>query len=349
MKPTMKSTLGVHRLVRSCVVALAVAGIAPAASSQQLFSSDSPAVAAASSKEAKLALPAPRERVVVSTDGARLAVHEYGLLAGQAPTIVLVHGYPDTSHVWDQVVARLAPNYHVVAYDTRGSGDSEHPAPGLFSTPYKLTQLSADLNAVLDATSGGRPVHLVGHDWGSIQSWESVARGAVASKIASYTSISGPSLDLVSHWARNNLVNPLQWGNLITQAVSSAYIIGLDFPVLPEVAWATGLPNGLLNFLVQLEGGTREPYQSGDGATALNLYRANVLERLLLPAYDKVVTQKVQVIVPTLDLFVKEATSVDSLKGAIQTPQIVHIDAGHWVQLSHPDEVAQAIARFVAN
>ncbi|WP_321966794.1 alpha/beta fold hydrolase [Burkholderia cepacia] len=349
MKPTMKSTLAVYRLVRSCIVVLAVAGTAQAAFSQNLFSSDSPAAAVAASKEAKLALPASRDRMVVSTDGARIAVHEYGLLAGQAPTIVLVHGYPDTSHVWDQVVARLAPNYHVVAYDTRGSGDSEHPAPGLFSVPYKLTRLSADLNAVIDATSGGQRVHLVGHDWGSIQSWESVARGAVASKIASYTSISGPSLDLVSNWARNNLVNPLQWGNLITQAVSSAYIIGLDFPVLPEVAWATGLPNGLLNFLVQLEGGTREPYQSGDGATALNLYRANVLERLLLPAYNKVVTQKVQVIVPTLDLFVKEATSVDSLKGVVQNPQIVRIDAGHWVQLSHPDEVSQAIVRFVMN
>ncbi|KVT12742.1 alpha/beta hydrolase [Burkholderia sp. MSMB1078WGS] len=346
---TTDSTHGLFHTIRAAIIALAIAIGAPAALAQQLFGSDSPAVAAASSKEVRLALPVARDRVVVSTDGARIAVHEYGLLAGQAPTIVLVHGYPDTSHVWDQVVARLAPNYHVVAYDTRGSGDSEHPAPGLFSTPYKLTQLSADLGAVINATSSGLPVHLVGHDWGSIQSWESVAKEPIASKIASYTTISGPSLDLVSHWARNNLVNPLQWGNLITQAVSSAYIIGLDFPVLPEVAWATGLPNGMLNLLVLLEGGTREPYQSGDGATALNLYRANVLERLLIPTYDKVVTQKIQVIVPTLDLFVKEATSVDSLKGAVQSPQIVHIDAGHWVQLSHPDEIAQAIARFATN
>ncbi|ABC37558.1 alpha/beta fold hydrolase [Burkholderia thailandensis] len=344
----MKSAMTLLRLLRLGILPLFLAAASSQAAAQQQFSDDSPANAAASSTEAGLAMPASRDRVVVSTDGARIVAHEYGLSASEAPTIVLVHGYPDTSRVWDQVVARLAPTHHVVAYDTRGSGDSEHPSPGLFNAPYKLARLSADLNAVIDATSNGQPVHLVGHDWGSIQSWESVAKGAVASKIASYTSISGPSLDLVSHWARQSLLNPFQWGNLINQAVSSAYIIGLDFPVLPEVAWATGLPSGVLNFLVMLEGGTREPYQSGDGATALNLYRANVLERLLFPTYKDVAVKKIQLIVPTRDLYVKESTAVDSLNGVVADPRITRIQAGHWVQLSHPDEVAHAIASFVS-
>src|SRR5205085_969867 len=53
--------------------------------------------------------------------------------------------------------------------------------------------LVRDMAAVIDAVSPDEKVHLVGHDWGSIQAWEAVT--TMPERFASFTSISGPGLD----------------------------------------------------------------------------------------------------------------------------------------------------------
>ena len=58
--------------------------------------------------------------------GLSLSVTEYGERG--RPTVLLVHGFPDTSSVWRPVADRLASDLHVVAYDVRGAGRSDVPA-----------------------------------------------------------------------------------------------------------------------------------------------------------------------------------------------------------------------------
>src|ERR1044072_9093249 len=65
-----------------------------------------------------------RQRCVESGD-ATLAVFERGDPGD--PTVLLVHGYPDTHRLWDGVADRLAERFHVVTYDTRGTGASTGP------------------------------------------------------------------------------------------------------------------------------------------------------------------------------------------------------------------------------
>ena len=61
------------------------------------------------------------ERTVVS-DSASLAVYERGEPA--KPTVVLVHGWPDSSDVWTPVAEQLSDRFHVVTFDARGVGGS---------------------------------------------------------------------------------------------------------------------------------------------------------------------------------------------------------------------------------
>ncbi|MCL2728894.1 MAG: alpha/beta fold hydrolase, partial [Actinomycetia bacterium] len=72
---------------------------------------------------------AARERFVAGSDGVRLCVAEYAEPTEHAehggtarPTVVLLHGYPDSKEVWSEVARRLAPRFHVVTYDVRGHG-----------------------------------------------------------------------------------------------------------------------------------------------------------------------------------------------------------------------------------
>ena len=123
--------------------------------------------------------------------GLSLSVTEYGERG--RPTVVLVHGFPDTSSVWEPLADRLSSELHVVAYDVRGAGRSDAPAG---RGGYALPLLVDDLEAVLDQTSPDAPVHLVAHDWGSVQGWEAVTTKGLANRFASFTSISGPPLDL---------------------------------------------------------------------------------------------------------------------------------------------------------
>lgn len=155
------------------------------------------------------------------------------------PTVILVHGYPDSKEVWSEVAVHLAERhrFHVVLYDVRGHGGSTAPRP--LRGGFTLDRLTDDFLAVADAVSPGRPVHLVGHDWGSVQGWEFVTVRRAAGRIASFTSISGPSLDHFGHWIKGRLRRPTphRAGQLLGQGAKSWYVYLLHTPVLPELAW----------------------------------------------------------------------------------------------------------------
>ena len=86
-----------------------------------------------------------------------------------APTIVFIHGYPDTKEEWDPVRERLEPSFQPWPTTSEGAGASTAPRR---AASYDFDRLGDDLEAVLDALAPGKRVHLVGHDWGGLQGWE---------------------------------------------------------------------------------------------------------------------------------------------------------------------------------
>jgi pimeloyl-ACP methyl ester carboxylesterase len=85
--------------------------------------------------------------------------------------------------------------------------------------------------------------------------------------------------------------------------------------------------------------------QARDGAHGVKLYRANFIERLLTPKERK--TQiPVQLIIPTQDKFVTAGLFDDLAQWANRVWRH-EIEAEHWVQRSHPDEVSAYIREFV--
>lgn len=189
--------------------------------------------------------------LTISVEGGKLAVRSYG--DPEKPTVLLVHGYPDTQAVRDGVVSELVDDYHVVTYDTRGIGASKGP---LFKHGYTLDKLADDLYAVAEAVAPGEPVHLVGHDWGSIQAWEAATRPDSANRLLSYTSISGPSLDHAALWTRSGLKKPTPKAvaRSLKQALASWYIVVFHLPIGPRVAWRLGLAKQWPRIIKAIEG-----------------------------------------------------------------------------------------------
>ncbi|WP_051471656.1 alpha/beta fold hydrolase [Patulibacter minatonensis] len=276
-----------------------------------------------------------RRSVVRTSDGVGLAVREHGDPAD--PTVVLVHGYPDTQELWTAVVDLLADDHHVVTYDVRGAGEST--APGGLSG-YAMTRLSDDLLAVVESTTtDDRGVHLVGHDWGSIQSWESAARPATAARLRSFTAIAGPSLDLTAHKARKG--GPVDG---LRQLVKSWYILAFHLPLAAPLAWRAGLGRRWARTFQRTEGtpppaGHPAPTITTDGVQGIGLYRRNMLDRLLRPRYDRVEVPLVQVGITLRDAFIDPAT-YDDLPGRMPELWVRRAAATHWIPVLRPDVVA---------
>ncbi|MFC0847228.1 SDR family oxidoreductase [Streptomyces noboritoensis] len=288
-----------------------------------------------------------RERWV-RTGGIELCVAELGDV--EQPTVVLVHGYPDSKEVWSEVAVRLAERFHVVLYDVRGHGRSTAPAP--LRGGFTLEKLTDDFLAVVDAVSPDRPVHLVGHDWGSVQAWEFATVKRTEGRIASFTSMSGPSLDHFGHWIKTRMTRPTprRVGQLLGQGAKSWYVYMLHTPVLPELAWRGPLGKRWPKILERVEKVPSGDYPTSslpqDAAHGAWLYRDNVRARLRRPRADAYAHVPVQLITPTGDAFLSERL-YDELE--LWAPQLVRrtLPAKHWVPRTRPDRLAAWITEFI--
>ena len=276
-----------------------------------------------------------------------LAMREHSPAGPGRPTVVLVHGYPDQQDTWDTLVERLPlRSWHVVTYDVRGAGASD--APGR-REDYVTDRLVDDLVAVLDAVlADGEAAHLVGHDWGSVQLWDAVAAEPedprLHGRIASFTSISGPSLDHAAWLARHPSGRRLP---LLRQLAHSWYVGLFNVPVLPEQIWRHG--RGPLGRLVSLRQGLPAdhwgPELERNAVNGLNLYRANVLGRARR-ATPLRVEVPVLVVHPTRDPFVTEVM-LEDLGVVCRNVRVERVDAGHWVIVTHTNELATLLEEHV--
>ncbi|MGB6125208.1 MAG: alpha/beta fold hydrolase [Gordonia sp. (in: high G+C Gram-positive bacteria)] len=83
-------------------------------------------------------------------------------------TVVLLHGFPQTSHSWRLVTPILNQRgYRTIAPDQRGYSPQARPR-GRFA--YRISELVSDIESLIIQSDAGK-VHLVGHDWGGQVAW----------------------------------------------------------------------------------------------------------------------------------------------------------------------------------
>jgi NAD(P)-dependent dehydrogenase (short-subunit alcohol dehydrogenase family)/pimeloyl-ACP methyl ester carboxylesterase len=264
---------------------------------------------------------------LITGDGLRVLVMEQG--DRDRPTVLLVHGYPDNSSVWDGVADRLAERFHVARFDVRGTGGSEAPTD---RGGYRIDHLAADIAAVARAVSPDGPVHLVGHDWGSTQGWRAVTDPGHAHLFASYTSISGPCLDHIAPQIRRD-VTGLRLRPVLRQLAHSWYVGAFQVPRLPELWWRLPL--------------ARKPFgaTTRDATNGLELYRANVGASRRVPVHRHT-SVPVQQIALAGDRYVLPH-ALDAARPWCDSLWRRELPHGHWAPRTHPAAVADLITEFV--
>src|SRR5215831_10144190 len=74
----------------------------------------------------------------IAVDGLNIAYREAGDRAN--PKLVLLHGFPASSHQHRDLIRALAQRFHLIAPDYPGFGDSDTPDPATF--PYTFDRIA---------------------------------------------------------------------------------------------------------------------------------------------------------------------------------------------------------------
>jgi pimeloyl-ACP methyl ester carboxylesterase len=253
---------------------------------------------------------------------------------GEGPAVVLLHGWPDTNHLWQHQVPELAARgYRVIAPDLRGFGATTRPAE---VSAYAIRHLVGDVVAVLDKLEIDR-AHLIGHDWGAAVAWMAAAR--VPERVATLIALS------VGH--------PTAFAKAgLRQLEKSWYMLFFQFTGVAE-EWLSA--NNFRNLRrwsshPDIDAVVDRLSEPGALTASLNIYRANRPTISLV----KPPRRLPPVAAPTLgvwssrDLALTEKSMTGSHAYVSGPWQYERLDGiGHWMQLEAPDKLNALVLDFL--
>jgi len=284
--------------------------------------------------------PATAETLSISANGLQF----HALAAGPAdgPLVVLLHGFPETSHGWSLVIAPLAEaGFRVVAPDQRGIGLSSKPAR---IADYRVSLLAADVVAIVRAL-GRERAQVVGHDWGGVVAWYLAANHADVVRRAAILDAPHPA------------VFPAYLRRHPSQLLKSWYMAFFQLPRLPEALLRAGDFKRLARTLTSTS--RQGAFTAADLATyrrawsqpgaltgMLNWYRAMRLRDKAPSAAGRV----------TIPLRLMWGDQDAALEPGLAEASLARCDAGevfhfasatHWLPREEPGRVAALLLAFL--
>jgi haloacetate dehalogenase len=96
------------------------------------------------------------------------AVTIYGIRAGSGPPLLLLHGFPQTHHIWHKVAPEITSSFSVIIMDLRGYGKSSKPPSSASEQhkPYSKSEMAKDCTSLMTHL-GFEKFSIVAHDRGA--------------------------------------------------------------------------------------------------------------------------------------------------------------------------------------
>ena len=272
----------------------------------------------------------------IGLNGVRYHVGEQG--SGDK-IVLLLHGMPDTSSVWDkQIPALVQAGYRVIVPDMLGYGETEKPAD---PKRYALENIIGDMVALID-TLGSKQIDVVGHDWGAVTSWELVLN--FPERFRRHVALSVGNPDLAMNMDSISQVRASWYMYLDTQEATAqlyaandgAFFKKLIIPTHPEIdeVWSRVKdPEAMIGML--------------------NWDRGNPMAASYLAMVTNTAAPR-KCMVPTLgmwstgDAYLWESQVKDSAQLMAAPWRYVKVEnASHWMMLDQPQQVNTALLEWL--
>lgn len=173
-----------------------------------------------------------------NVDGHRIFYREAGPTG--APTIVLLHGFPTSSHMFRTLIPQLAEDYHVMAPDHLGFGLSD--APGVDEFDYSFGALARITSGLLSGLGITRYAIYV-QDYGAPIGWRlALANPSAITAIISQNGNAYEEGFVESFWTdvwayakdQNEDTEPAARSALTREAIQWQYLHGVPDPTLVD-------------------------------------------------------------------------------------------------------------------
>nr|WP_283937502.1 alpha/beta hydrolase [Sphingomonas anseongensis] len=270
-----------------------------------------------------------------------------------ASPVILLHGFPESHRTWRAIAPLLNGRFRLVIPDQRGFAGSDRPQE---VEAYKTDKLVADLFALADALSTS-DFALVGHDWGGAVAWAAAMRGEP--RLTRLAIINSPHPRIF----QKSLIEDSD------QRSASQYISAFRAPGFEKLVEAQGFDwffdktfSGHVDLALIPESEKRQYIadwsQPGALTAMLNWYRASPLvvppPGITVPLPDMLLRLSRKIRIPTLVVWgMKDPAllpvQLDGLEELVDDLQVARLpDAGHFAPWEAPDDVAAALAPFLA-
>lgn len=269
------------------------------------------------------------------------------LEAGEGPTVLALHGFPDHARSYRHQMPALAEaGYRVVAPYLRGYSPTEIPEGGYFGVP----ALAEDAVALAHALSDD-PVTLIGHDWGAAAAHTAAAMAPEKfSKLITMAVPYGPAL------TESLVTSPAQqrrsWYMFYFQLPFADAGVALDDFAFIERLWHDWSP-GWDFPQSELDSLKRTLGRPGVLSAALAYYRHTFNPPPNAPTFAEVMVPQ-QIQVATLYLHGRDDGCIGvELADGIETffdnqfTKVIVEDAGHFLHQERPDEINRLILEFL--
>jgi pimeloyl-ACP methyl ester carboxylesterase len=270
------------------------------------------------------------------------AVGIHYVIGGHGPTLVLIHGYPQTWYEWRHIMPALAQHYTVIAPDLRGAGGSDAPATG-----YDKKTMAADLHGLLAQLGRTSDLRIVGHDIGSMIAYSYAAAypSEVTKLVLSEAPIPDPSIYTIPSLTA---AGPGLWNfgfftlrnGLPEGVIQGREALWIDkFIDSLEVRKGAVSQQDVTEFAAQL----REP---GHLRASLEWFRA-----LPQDVKNDARYQKTKLTMPVLAIgasgSLKSAVGDQAKQYARNVTTAVIPDSGHWIYEEHPAQTTSLLLTFL--
>jgi pimeloyl-ACP methyl ester carboxylesterase len=271
----------------------------------------------------------------------------------ETPPVILLHGFPESHRTWREIAPRLRDRFRLIMPDQRGFAGSDRPQE---VAAYKTAELVDDLFALANALSIDR-FSLVGHDWGGAVAWAAAMRGDTRLERLAIVNSPHPFI------FQKSLVEDSG------QRSASQYITAFRAPGFETLVETKGLDwffertfSGHVDLSIIPDSEKRqyisEWSQPGTFTAMLNWYRASPLvvppPGVTVPLPDALLRLSKRIAIPTLVVWGMRdkallPVQLEGLSEVVADIEILRIaDAGHFAPWEAPDEVAAALAPFLA-
>jgi len=275
----------------------------------------------------------------IQIDGLSIFYREAG--PKDAPTLLLLHGFPSSSRMFEPLFARVSDRYHLVAPDYPGFGHSDWPDPKRFD--YTFDHIASVIDAFTQATGLSRYT-LYLQDYGGPVGFrmllahpERAQSLIVQNAVAHDEGLGAIWATRRAFWADRAAHEDALRENLLSLAATKSRHVGSD----PKIElYDPDLWTDEFAFL-------RKPAQAGIQSDLFYDYRSNVDSYPKWQAWLQKTQPKLLVLWgrhdPSFDISEPERYRKD-VPGA----EVHVLDAGHFALDTKADEIAASLREFIA-